>query len=326
MNGMAVSDDEGVPTKPHVTVIITAYDPDFYEHVIEAVESILTGAYECRDVIVVVDGTDELYANLRHTWERDDVTVLLNEENVGAAASRNRAAEHARGSILAFMDDDAVADEYWLEELVRCYTEHSALAAGGKMEPIWLAGEPDFLPEEFYWIIGVTYRGFPDEMKEVRNTFASNLSIRKSIFEELGGFNTDIGPQGESLLQSAETDLCTRLAAQTNHGVLYNPDARVGHKIFPFRTDPLFLLRRAFWQGVSKRGMKLFSDAALESETEFLRLLVLTSIPERLWALVAGPRKRGFLQLLFLLAGTLSVGFGYLWGTVKFRSTRSQTE
>lgn len=304
---------------PHVTVVLTAYDPDRFGDINEGIESILTGTYTALDIIVIVDGREQLAERLRDRWmDQDEVTVISNEKNLGAARSRNRAVQRACGRIVAFFDDDAVADEEWLSELVTCYTDYGAVAAGGKMEPIWLSGEPRFLPEEFYWLVGVTYAGFPEELTEVRNTFASNLSIKKSVFEELGGFQPEIGPKGGSLLQSAETDLCARLAAETGRGVLYNPDARVGHKIYEFRTDPLFLLRRAFWQGVSKRGIQVFSDADLDSETDFLNRLVFKTVPQRLKKLLLGNRIEGATQLAFLLLATACVGVGYLYGLVKF--------
>jgi glycosyltransferase involved in cell wall biosynthesis len=299
-------------------VIITAYDPDRYEDVVEAVESVLAGAYPHRNVIVVVDGPRSLHNRLKEFWDREDVTVLWNEENLGAAQSRNRAVEHSQADIVAFMDDDAVADEAWLAELIKCYVKDDALAAGGKMTPIWVEDKPEFLPEEFYWLIGVTYRGFPNKYTEVRNTFASNLSFDRETFDRLDGFNPNVGPTGESLLQSAETELCARLRRETGEGVLYNPDARVGHKVFAFRTDPVFLLRRAFWQGVSKRGMEKYAEADLGAESDFLSLLFTRSIPERFYSLLFGDRRRALSQLIFLLLGTVCVGGGYLWGWIRF--------
>lgn len=270
----------------------------------------------------MVDGSAELYDRLANRWHDEEVKVHLNDETIGAAASRNKAAEMAHGSVVAFMDDDAIADEAWLTELIRCYTDLGAVAAGGRMTPIWLAGQPTFVPEEFYWLFGVTYRGFPEEMTEVRNTFASNLSFDTVTFERLGGFNPNVGPTGESQLQSAETELCVRLTEETGQGVLYNPDAVVGHKIYEYRTKPAFLLRRAFWQGVSKRGMQAFGDSELGAESAFLGLILTRSIPERLRMVVVGPRRQGLLQLLFLVMVTGAVGLGYVWGVMKFAGKR----
>lgn len=305
-------------TSLHVSVVITAFAEDRYIDVNEAIESVLLGSYRYRDVTVVVDGNYALYDRLNARWDVDDVTILLNGEILGAAASRNAAVETVNGDIVAFMDDDAVADPDWLQELVGPYEMDDAVAVGGRMAPLWIAGKPDYLPAEFYWLVGVTYRGFPDERTEVRNTFASNLSFDLETFETLGGFNTNIGPTGESLLQSAETELCARLNEVTGRGVIYNPDAVVSHKIYKHRTSPWFLLRRAFWQGVSKRGMQKFSDVEFSSESSFLHLILKLSIPERLVGSIHGPHRENLFQLVFIIVATTAVGIGYVWGFVVF--------
>lgn len=302
----------------HITVIITAYDEDRYSDINDAVSSVLNGEYSYRDIIIVVDGNESLASVLEDRWERGDVSILLNPENLGAAESRNRAVEEAEGGIVAFMDDDAVADDQWLAEIARCYEEYSAASVGGKMTPIWVDKKPIFLPEEFYWLIGVTYRGFPEEITEVRNTFASNITFKKKIFDQLGGFNPNVGPKGESLLQSAETELCARLRDETGKGVLYNPDAQVGHKVFKFRTDPIFLLRRAFWQGVSKRGMEKYAETSLDTESDFIKKLLIHLIPNRIYIILRKNWRQGVSQLSFLVLATVAVAVGYLWGWIRF--------
>lgn len=306
---------------PRFSVILTAYSPDRFEDTNEAIKSIITGSYDNWEIIVVVDGRKQLADRLQDEWERtDNVKVICNDKNLGAAKSRNKAVDLATGDVVAFFDDDAVADKEWLSELARAYTEHDAVAAGGRIDPIWLTGKPKFLPEEFYWLIGATYKGYPKEMTYVRNTFASNLSLRRSVFLELGGFNPNIGPKGESLLQSAETDLCTRLYIQTGNKVLYNPEAIVGHRVYQYRTEPTFLLKRAFYQGVSKRGMQLYTQTELDSESNFLKGLLIQSIPEKIQKIMSGKYKQGLLKAIFLILGIASVGFGYIWGSIRFRN------
>jgi hypothetical protein len=91
------------------------------------------------------------------------------------------------------------------------YEEHDALAVGGKILPKWVSKKPEFLPEEFYWLIGVTYKGFPEEMTEVRNTFGSNLSFKAEVLKALDGFRSEMGVKGKGLLQGEETEICERM-------------------------------------------------------------------------------------------------------------------
>jgi len=224
------------------------------------------------------------------------------------------------GDVVALIDDDAVADERWVEELVSVYEARDAIAAGGKMTPIWVAGKPDFLPEEFYWLVGVTHRGFAEAGEEGSQHLRLEHLFRTEVMKELGGFATEVGRQGEKNLQAHETEFCARMREEYDRGVIYNPDATVGHKVFEWRTDKRWLTERAFWQGYSKRAMEtLVSEDSSAEESDFLRFLLLESVPGRLRGLFGNPSFSRASQLVWLLLLTGLVGFGYLYGLVKWR-------
>jgi glycosyltransferase involved in cell wall biosynthesis len=303
-----------------VSVVICTYSEDMYEHFQDSLESVRSQTYDELEIIVVVDGNDALYERIETEYGGDsNLKIHCNEENVGLSGSRNNALEFVTGDVVALIDDDAVADERWVEELVSVYEERDAIAVGGKMTPIWVAGKPEFLPEEFYWLVGVTHRGFAESGEEVRNTFGSNISFRTEVLRELGGFATEVGRQGEKNLQAHETEFCARMREEYGRGVIYNPDATVGHKVFEWRTDERWLLERSFWQGYSKRAMEtLVSEESSEEESDFLKKLLLEFVPSRVESLVEDPDGTEAKQLfaLFILTGT--VGIGYLYGLVKW--------
>ncbi|MFB6084993.1 MAG: glycosyltransferase, partial [Halorientalis sp.] len=143
-----------------VSVVLCTYSPDMFEHFREAADSVLAQTYDDVELVVVVDGDESVHSRVREAYgDVDRVTTHCNDENRGLLESRNRGVELASGDVVAFIDDDAIADERWIEELVATYERRDALAAGGKMVPEWVAGKPDFLPAEFYWLVGVTHRG-----------------------------------------------------------------------------------------------------------------------------------------------------------------------
>jgi len=303
-----------------VSVVLCTYRMDAYDHFTEAADSVLAQTYDDVELVVVVDGDEDVFERVRADYgDHEDVLVHCNDENVGLLASRNRGADLASGDVVAFIDDDAVADDRWIERLADAYEEEDAIAAGGKMAPEWVAGKPAFLPEEFYWLVGVTHRGFADGAGEVRNTFGSNISFRRAVFRDLGGFDTAIGGrQGDANLQGGETELCARMAAEYGHGVYYVPDAEVAHKVFAYRTKPLWLFDRAFWQGYSKRAMETLAPDAGDEESDFLGRLFSEFVPDRLRGLVTDPSIASLTQLVALLALTGTVGAGYLYGVVKW--------
>jgi len=298
-----------------VSVVICTHRTERYSDLMEAIDSLKAQSYNNFEIVVVVDGNKELYEKIRGSEIKID-RIILNEENLGLSESRNSGIKESKGDIIAFFDDDAVADKNWLEELVRMYEEHDAIAAGGKILPKWVSKKPKYLPEEFYWLIGATHKGFPEEMTEVRNTFGSNLSFKAEGLKALDGFRSEMGVKGRGLLQGEETELCERMSNKFGMGVIYNPEAIVYHTVFPERLRMRFLLRRAFWQGYSKRLMKEFGYSTSEEYrfvkslfTNFWKKFDQKDEEERIKAksFVA------FGQLMFLLILTSAAGLGYVY-------------
>ena len=101
---------------PSISVIICAYTLERWDDLVRVVRSVLAQTRPALETIVVIDGNDELARRARETFA--DAVVLV---NAYAAGSLRRAANRARsaraGTVVAFIDDDAVADPDWLEQL-----------------------------------------------------------------------------------------------------------------------------------------------------------------------------------------------------------------
>ncbi|MGN8214481.1 glucosyl-dolichyl phosphate glucuronosyltransferase [Halococcus salifodinae] len=308
-----------------VSVVLCTYDPAQFDVFSEAADTVLDQTHSPVELVIVVDGRPDLAERVREAYgEREDVVIHCNDANRGLLESRNTGAELASGEVVAFVDDDVRADPEWVERLVGAYERTGAPAVGGRMTPEWVAGRPAFLPAEFFWLVGVTHRGFgPDGDEtaagEVRNTFGSNISFDRDTFLDLGGFDPAIGGRkGDANLQGGETELCARLEREYGHGVYYVPDARVAHKVFEYRTRPGWLADRAFWQGYSKRAMETFVADSTGEESAFLGRLLVEFFPGRLWDLLREPSREHAARLVGLVAFTALVGIGYCYGLTQY--------
>ncbi len=287
---------------------------DRYDDFSEAAESVRAQTYDAVELVLVVDGNEAVAKQVRADFPDDEIVIHNNSENRGVSYSRTKGAELATGDVVAFIDDDAIADPQWVEALVRAYEETDALAVGGKMTGLWLAGRPWFLPEEFDWLVGVTHRGFATQQQEVRNTFESNISFRRDVFLELGGFNPELGPKADEYRNAEGSEIGSKLRAEYDRGVVYVPDAVVQHKVFEYRTQFLWLAERAFKQGISKQLM----DQGTESEEfGFLYKLFVEHLPRRIRTLVHNPSVAGGGQILMLLVFTGLVGGGYCYSAIQ---------
>lgn len=306
-----------------VSVVVCTYSMERYDVFSECVESVLAQTHEPLEVVVVVDGNPQVFDRVREDFDTDeargrvdDLVLHCNEENRGISYSRTRGAELASGEVVAFIDDDAAAEPDWIERLVEVYEDTDAVAVGGYVVPEWVDEEPAFFPAEFYWLIGCDERGFGEHMEELRNTYGSNISFRREIFLDVGGYDENTGRKGDRHIQAHEAPVCIRMREAYGKGVIYNKEAVVHHTMFPYRGDPWWLIRRAFWQGYSKRIMGLIVPDMQGNEREFLERVFLGYVPERARRLVRTRSLAEFSQIVMIFVFTAAVGFGYLYAVL----------
>jgi len=303
-----------------VSIIVCTHSLDNFQNLTDAVDSLLNQTHKEIEIIIVVDGNQELYERIVKVYDgQDNVKIMLTEQSLGAFGAGNVGVKAARGDVIAFLDDDAVGDKRWIENLADIYEKSDAISVGGKILPIWLSKKPDYFPEELGWLVGITHEGFAEEkVHEVRNTFGPNMSFRREVFEKIGLLNEKLGfaKGGTTYMQGAEPEFALRMKNELGKGVIYNPDAVVYHKIPLSKTRPRTLLRRAFYQGYSKALMKRRSSSpeALATEESYLKDLLFKYIPQRVRAIFSSNSKEEMKQLSFLATTIISVGLGFLYG------------
>ena len=312
-----------------VSVIVCTYRSDAYENVLDVVASLLNQTYPEIEIIIVVDGNEGLRKKIATIYNtQDNIQVIASEESIGVSGARNLGIRRARGDIIAFLDDDAVAEKRWIEDMINTYQKNDAIAVAGTVLPIWLTKKPDYLPEELYWLVGSTYEGFTKEgVTHVRNALGPNMSFKREVFEKVGSFNQDFGfaRKGASYIQGEEPEFALRMQNTLGKGVIYNPNLIVYHKVPEWKTRLRILLRRAFYQGYSKALLKKLSCSPkpLAPEESYLKDLLLKYIPRRirrvfLWSDPLAEMK----QLLFLLISILAVGLGFVNGQLRSSSRK----
>lgn len=300
-----------------VSVVVCTYAMDRYDVFSEAVESAYEQTYDSVEVVIVVDGNDEVFDRVREDFgDRPNTVLHCNDENQGISYSRTKGGELASGEIVAFIDDDATAEPDWIEQLVSVYESTDAIAVGGDVRPDWQTEKPAFFPDEFYWLVGVVEPGFATDGEEVRNTYGSNISYRREAFLSVGGYDPNTGRKGDRHLQAHEAPVGIRLLREYGKGMVFAEDAVVHHKLFDYRGDFRWLVFRSFWQGYSKRVMDLIYPDAPDNKSAYLEQLLTRFVPHRLKELVRSPSGAKAQQLVTIFVFTAAVGLGYLYAMV----------
>jgi hypothetical protein len=154
-------------------------------------------------------------------------------------------------------------------------------------------------------------------MEELRNTYGSNISYKRDVFLEVGGYDENTGRKGDRHIQAHEAPVCVRIRKQTGKGVIYTTEAVVHHTLFDYRGEFRWLVSRSFWQGYSKRIMDQILPETKGDKNEYLAQLLLVFVPQRLASLLQAPSVAKIKQLLAIFVFTAAVGCGYLYGLTK---------
>jgi GT2 family glycosyltransferase len=300
---------------PSVSAIICAYNDERWDDLVAAVSSLHHQIHRPEEIIVVIDHNPDLLA--RAQAELRGVGILANAGQPGLSGARNSGIAAARGDVIAFLDDDAVASSDWIEHLVASYARPDVVGAGGAIAPDWSAKRPRWFPSEFDWVVGCTYTGMPDTAAPVRNLIGCNMSFRREVFEALGGFSDGIGRIGTRPLGCEETELCIRVRQQWPDKVLlYNPRIHVRHRVPERRAHWRYFFSRCYSEGLSKAciARTVGAQAALASEKAYTTRVLPVGIIRNLTSVARRGDLGGFGRATAIALGLLVTVTGYAYG------------
>ncbi|MDD5476671.1 MAG: glycosyltransferase [Candidatus Omnitrophica bacterium] len=146
--------------------------------------------------------------------------------NLKPADKRDIGSKHAKGEIIAFIDDDAYPVKDWLKSAIVNFSDPEVAAVGGPA----ITPPDDTLSQQasgkIYSSLMVSgnfvYRYVPKVKRTVDDLPSCNFIVRKDVIEELGGFNTSFWP-GE------DTKLCLDIAHKLGKKIIYDPAVLVFH-------------------------------------------------------------------------------------------------
>lgn len=232
-----------------------------------ALESVCSQAFECGDCeVVVVDNrsTDDTHSVVGRFMERFSNVRYVWEETPGSSAARNRAWREARGEYAGFLDDDARAAPDWLAVAAGVIEKQAPDVLGGPYFACYNTSKPEWFKDE--------YGSFnPYEQEKFLNAddgylSGSNLFVRRSLLEKLGGFDATLGMFGKQIGYGEETRLLRRVRQEFPEAVIYyEPRLVIQHLVRPEK----FSLR---WQVRNRFNLGRYSYLAFSDDVHTLEL------------------------------------------------------
>lgn len=223
-----------VAGQPLVSIIVPTRDKP--ELITRCVRSVLEKtAYPHFELLIVDTGSQDtsvlaFYNELNH---EERVRLLYYTEPFNYSAVNNWAARQAQGQYLLFLNNDTeVITNDWLEEMLRWAQRPECGLVGAKLL------RPDNNIQHAGVIVGLggfaghifaglpeaanTPYGFAEWYRNYLAVTAACMMMRRSVFEELGGFNEEFS------LNGGDVELGLR-AWERRYRVVYNPFARLYH-------------------------------------------------------------------------------------------------
>lgn len=298
------------------SVIICAYTAQRWDDTMHAVVSAQTQQPPPREVILVVDHNPELLARLAEALP--GVRVVANTSEQGSSGARNTGVALATGDIMAFLDDDAVAQPGWLAALTAHYADPEVMGVGGRTTPGWATNRPRWWPPEFDWVIGCAYTGRKPGI--VRNLHGGNDSFRRDVFAK-GGFPPQIARSAHDRrpLSGEATEFCIRASkAWPRRVFVYDDRAVITHRIPEARQKFSYFCSRCFTEGLSKALVttSVGVRAGLATEGRYTAVTLPAGVLRGVRRAARGDWA-ALMPAAAIVAGLVCTAMGYLLGSIR---------
>jgi GT2 family glycosyltransferase len=225
-------------TAPHITVVVCTRERP--GALARCLDSLLAQQYPGFRILVVdnAPATEATAEVVRSAARRGPIEYLL-EPKAGLSFARNAAVAAAPGQILAWIDDDEVADAHWLAEVARALADHpDADVISGVIVPAELETRAQLWFEQFGG--HSKGRGFTPDVFSPATAHrqsplyplppfgtGANMTFRPGVIERIGGFDTALGA-GTPAMGSEDTLAFTQVLV-AGGTIVYQPSAVTHH-------------------------------------------------------------------------------------------------
>jgi glycosyltransferase involved in cell wall biosynthesis len=146
------------------------------QYIRRCLDSILAERLADDEVIVVDNGSTDGTVEIVRSYSGVQLEIL---PGLTVAALRNRGAEMASGSLLAFIDADVILCAGWREAVIEAFSEEGVHAAGSLYD----------LPEDAGWIEKAWFSQKIAGKRRARYINSGNLVVKSDIFKHVHGFD-----------------------------------------------------------------------------------------------------------------------------------------
>jgi glycosyltransferase involved in cell wall biosynthesis len=229
------------------------------------------------EVIIVdnnsTDNTKEVYAQWRHTNTNGQFT-FISETKQGASFARNTGAAIAKGEWVCFMDDDAVATTDYVKNIIKHIQDQPFIVGfGGRIIPKYIPGEPKWMSYYVSSLVGnFDYAPTACAFENGKYPLESNMIVKKSVYDQIGGFNVNLpGVVGTLRIGGEGKELFYKIIA-LGHTIYYDPSICVHHvvEVKKLTSEYMYRVASGIGRGEKTRTLNISNGAYLMKILEYL--------------------------------------------------------
>lgn len=195
------------------------------------------------EVIVVDDGSRDLTAKtVAAARAAFNALEYRRQRPSGLSAARNNGIEASRGSIVAFLDDDAVAEREWLAQIQAAFAtlEPRPACIGGRVVPMFEREPPPWFPHEYLSSLTILDKGPAiRDIQPWETLVGANIAFDRTALRFVGRFDPRLTLYGD------EVSVLNRLRRQGER-IVYVPGVDVRHDVPAKRLTIRSMMRRKF--------------------------------------------------------------------------------
>jgi len=192
------------------------------------------------------NSTDDTVGRVKEYQDRLNLHYYL-ETKQGLGHARDAGFRKARGEYVAFLDDDAIPTEDFLQSLYENICEHEPDCVCGPIIPYYTSEKPHWFKDEYeIRSLGSDWHIVP----EGSTHSGSNMTWKRSVLSDLGGFNVNLGVSGDRFIPGEDSDLFYRYWRAKTGKVVYDPKIEVLHWTPAYKMRVSYILKRFLSVGV----------------------------------------------------------------------------
>ena len=241
---------------PSLSVIVCTYNrKDLLRKCLDSLVAQNSDAVNFETIVVDNNSTDDTEKVVTQYAGRIRDLKYVFEKDQGLSHARNRGCSEASSEYLAYLDNDAIAPEDYVSNVMKVIERHSPDIMGGPIYPYYVSRKPGWFKDEYEIRKHAEESGFSLTCR----ISGGNYIIKKSLLRELGMFDVSLGMVGEQVKLGEERDILEKYRRSRNEEdqkTYFAVECWVKHYVPPRKMTVRYFLARYYRAGRSAARLK----------------------------------------------------------------------